>query len=550
MMFAIRFTALVDVAGTVQTFVIATDPFVIGPTGSPANQAALGRLLDPGYWERTMSASNAAGKLLFGLTQSSRGAAKAAGADGELDLLPTYGVAGRDIELYAIDSDHPATDVSYFPGAWTQIGTATLVSITQDGLTTTFNIKEKFGAFDKPMCPNYTGAGGAEGYAELEGTPKPVAYGAPYNVSPVLIDKQQLIYMVSARHAVSGHFAKDGGSVIARALTGTGPDIELDAVADYAALAAYEVPIGHYVTLTSEGCLKLGSPLAGMLTVDAMQYLGGGGLERSLVSEVLQDIAEDADPTITLATWPWIDFNTWADASPKKRVGYFAKDSSVTFAQALSDIAGSVGAWVGFNRSGEFTVGRVTDPADSASAFTIEADRIISIARVTSGDAGRGQPFGRIVQKYPRNWTPQNGKDLFGVVPDEVRAEVALQFPKESVYECLNSDDSTPTLTQFENAPDYVIESYAKGRRVTSTGVLETGTAVPSEDIGVLLGRQRDWIEVKVEFTTQLFYDLDVGLVGTITYDRFGLDAGKKMMVVAIRYELSGFPTATLTLWG
>lgn len=549
MMFAIRFTALVDAAGTVQTFVIATDPFVVGPTGSPANTTALGRLIDPGFWERTISASTAAGKLLFGLTQSSRGAAKAANPDGEFDLLPTYGIAGRDIELFAIDSDHPATDVSYFPGAWTQIGTATMVSITQDDKTTIFNVKEKFGAFDKPMCPNFTGAGDQEGYAELEGTPKPVVYGAPYNVSPVLIDKQQLIYMVSARNSVSGHFAKDGGSVIARALTGTGPDIELDAVVDYAALAAYEVPIGHYITRTSDGCLKLGSPLAGTLTVDAMQY-GPGEAERSLVSEVLQDIAEDADPTITFATWPWIDFNTWADSSPKKRVGYFAKDSSTTFAQALSDIAGSVGAWVGFNRSGEFTVGLVTDPAGSASSFTIEADQIISIARVTSGDAGRGQPFGRIVQKYPRNWTPQKGSDLFGVVPDEVRAEVGLEYPKESVYACLNADDLTPTLTQFENAPDFVIESFAKGRRVTSTGVLETGTAAPSEDIGVILGRQRDWIEVKVPFTTQLFYDADLGLVGTITFDRYGLDAGKKMMVVAIRYELGGFPTATLTLWG
>ena len=69
-------------------------------------------------------------------------------------------------------------------------------------------------------------------------------------------------------------------------------------------------------------------------------------------------------------------------------------------------------------------------------------------------------------------------------------------------------------------------------------------------DLGVILGRQRDWIEVRVPFTTQLFYDADLGLVGTITFDRYGLDAGKKMMVVAIRYELGGFPTATLTLWG
>lgn len=549
MMFAVRFTLRVDAAGTTQTFVLSTDPFVIDTSGSPADQEAVARLIDPGYWERTISSSTAAGKLLFGLTQSSRGAAKASNPDGLLDALPTYGVAGSDWEVFAIDSDHPATDVSYFPGAWTALGVATLVSITQDGETMTFNVKEKFAAFDKPICPTFTGSGGLEGYAELEGTPKPIAYGGPYNVSPAMIDKQQLIYMVSARGIVSGDFAKDGGSVIARQLTGGGPDIELDATVDYDALFAVEVAIGHYITRASDGCLKLGSPLAGTLTVDALQY-GPGEVERSLVSEVLQDIAEDADPTITLATWPWIDFNTWADASPKKRVGYFAKDSNTTFAQALSDIAGSVGAWVGFNRSGEFTVGLVTDPADATPVFSVAADDVISVTRVTSGDAGRGQPYGRIVQKYPRNWTPQKGQDLFGVVQDDVRAEVELEFPKESVYECLNSDDTTPTLTQFTGALDYVIESFAKGRRVTSTGPLETGTAAPSDAIGVLLGRQRDWLEVKLPFSTELFNDLDLGVVGTFTYDRFGLDAGKQLMVVAIRLELGGFPTVSLTVWG
>ena len=50
---------------------------------------------------------------------------------------------------------------------------------------------------------------------------------------------------------------------------------------------------------------------------------------------------------------------------------------------------------------------------------------------------------------------------------------------------------------------------------------------------------------------------VDIGGCVTVMHPRFGLaygtpgfENGKQFMVVAIRYELSGSPTATLTLWG
>ena len=60
----------------------------------------------------------------------------------------------------------------------------------------------------------------------------------------------------------------------------------------------------------------------------------------------------------------------------------------------------------------------------------------------------------------------------------------------------------------------------------------------------------RDWFDVTVPFTEALLDDLDIGICVTLTHRRYGLSAGKQFMVTGIRYELSGAPTATLTLWG
>ncbi|MBK7822937.1 MAG: hypothetical protein IPJ61_18305 [Tessaracoccus sp.] len=541
MLIAVHFKAAIDAAGTLRDYVIATDGFITSAGSTPANTPVWRRLIDPGFIESSIASSTQAGKLLFGLTTASKGTARINNTDGVFNDLPRFGVAGQDWNVYFVEDFIPAI----FPDGWYKVGTATIVSMVGDGDTLQVNLKEKFTLFDKPLCPRFLGTGGIEGIAALTDTAKPVCYGSPMNISPVMIDPYLLIAMVASNGLTHAAHAKDGGSVIARI---AGADYNDEA--DYDALAAADVPIGHYICCTTDGVMKLGSPIVGQLTCDAMRYQYAE--ERANPSLVMQDIAADAAvPGLALNYTAWNDFEAWADTVPGgSKVGYYARDDSTTFAKALSDIAGCVGAWVGFNRDGEFTVGRITDPADGTPEFTIRADQIWTIRRVTSGDPGRGQPYGKIVQKYPKNWTVQSS-GLFGVVPDNVRKELAEQYPLSTTYECLNSDDSTPTLTQFAQATDYILESFAAGRRVTSGGDIEAHVPVPSEDLSVIFGRARDWIEITVPFSYDIFYSVDLGIVGTIYADDFGLEAGKQMMVVSIRYELgSEVPKATLTMWG
>ena len=185
--------------------------------------------------------------------------------------------------------------------------------------------------------------------------------------------------------------------------------------------------------------------------------------------------------------------------------------------------------------------------------LAIAQDDLISIKRVVSGDPGRGVPYGTITQKYPKNWTVQ-ASGLAGVVPANVRAEIAEQYPLSVVTTCEQLSSSppatVPTTDQHLQAPDYLVESYGYGRRVTSTGALESVVPAPGSQFAELLGVPRDWLEVVIPFRVSDFESVELGGCVSVTHPRFGLSAGKQFLVTAIRYELSSKPTATLTLWG
>lgn len=541
MIFVASFSALIDTDGTSQAFLFATEAFATGASGTPANTIAYRRLFQPGNLVRSI----ASGRRIFGLTEAGFGEVVIENTDGAFDALATYGVAGNTIEVYGMDDG--ASPWDNFPAGFSRIFAATMQTIIGDGSLLRIRVREKLDLLDKPICPLFDDTDLVD--ATLVGTAKPVVYGGCYNVSPVLVDAQNLLYMVSARGEVSGHHAKDSGSVIARMLTAGAQ--ELNAADDWDELVDLAVPPGHYGTCTDEGLMKLGSVPVGQLTCDALEYKYGD--PRIKAGDVLQDIAEDAVPGIEKDALAWAAFGTWwSTGNTQSAVGFFARDTSTTYAQALSAIAASIGAWVGFDKDGVFTGAIVEDPAGMTSARTITEHHITSIRRVVDEEA-KGVPYGRIINRFPKNWTVQTS-GLAGVVPANVRAELEQEYPLSYEVVCeVPSDNTTgdvPVTTQFPGAPDYVINGYAHGRRVTSTGDLEAYVACDTLQFEALLGVRRDWFEISMPFTIDLYDDIDLGVCVTVQHRRFGLSAGKQLMIVGIRYELSGAPAATLTLWG
>lgn len=551
MKLAARITAVIDSDGTTQSWIFSQPghAFRTGASGTPASTAADDRLVNGGNFDRSIASGGPGARILFGLTAASYGEATIENTDGRYDALAGYGVSGQLYELFGIDgSSATITAHESFPAAWTPVLTARMTSITSDGTSLRIRLADPLEAFTQPMCARFGGTGGLDGDAELVGTPKPRLFGAAYNVEPVLIEKSRLIYMVNGAGNASGHFCKDSGSVIARALTAGA--IELDAAADFDALYALTVPIGHYATCTTDGVLKLGSPPVGTITVDASLY--STGVVKLNPADVILQIAQAADPGLDYNSTAYTDAYTWADGIGAE-VGYFARDDSTTYADALSALAASCGMWCGFRRDGEFWMARVEDPAGGASSLTIREDEVIAVRRVNTGDAGRGVPYKKIVQRYPRNYTVQTS-GLAGVVPAEVRKQLAEQFPLSIETACTQPGTANPLIdqpieTQYAGAQDYVVDSYGWGRRVTSTGDLEAQPPVPGTQFAETVGVPRETFEVDLPMSYDRVMNADIGDVVTLVHRRWGLDAGAKCLVIGCRYRGDQVPVMSLTLW-
>lgn len=159
----------------------------------------------------------------------------------------------------------PAYGLDSFTTVWVGVGE----DLTADGVTkATLTFRDNRAALSRGVLTPFAGTGGAEGTAEMAGKLKPRHYGAPKNVSPVLIDPTLNIYFVSDRAAaVALPAAYDG----AKALT-----VDSASLTTYAALASHSVASGSWAQARVSGVgtfVKLGAAPTKRLTVDFADVL-------------------------------------------------------------------------------------------------------------------------------------------------------------------------------------------------------------------------------------------------------------------------------------
>lgn len=113
---------------------------------------------------------------------------------------------------------------------------------------------------DSPVLNlSYAGTTGAEGPANLKGTPKPFCWGSPVGIEPIAIDPAALIYQFHGYGSVQAVTnVQDGGNN----LTATSN------YSTYANLAAATVPPGKYATCLAQGMVRLGAPAEKPLTLN------------------------------------------------------------------------------------------------------------------------------------------------------------------------------------------------------------------------------------------------------------------------------------------
>lgn len=297
---------------------------------------------------------------------------------------------------------------------------------------------------------------------------------------------------------------------------------EVDLLDDTKAPAA-----GTYKAYLAGGYIRLGSPPAGLVTADVTQ--GASAADRTaghLFEAVLTKLGH-----VSGTDWSAADVTT-LDAINAAVLGYWSGTDEVMGSDVLNQIAASVGAWWGVDRTGVFRIQRFEDPAGKDPVLELTADDLkASLERVPTQDPGNGLPTYRTIVRHSRKYATQD-TDLAGGVSDSRRGEI-----KERWREAVSTDATVqvPYLLARE--------------QVYETLLAEADDAdTEAARLQTLRGKRRDRFETALELNSETEI-LDFGSIVRVTHPRFGLSAGKVFVVIMVDSDVEK-KTLAIGVWG
>lgn len=207
-----------------------------------------------------------------------------------------------------------------------------------------------------------TWMGSLEGDAAIAGKPKPLAFGVRRQVAPVLVDPQNLVYQFHDGTMDAVTAMRDNCDPITFGSNLT--DI-------YSAAPA----AGTYNTSLANGLIRLGSAPVGTITGDIRGATGGThGYENTVAGiarKILADWAGVSDSTgFDNAAW------TALEALDASVVGHYW-DAEVNIDAAIDEVFRSIWAWWAPNRTGQYTCGRVPNPATASATVYVNSEDLI-----------------------------------------------------------------------------------------------------------------------------------------------------------------------------
>lgn len=241
---------------------------------------------------------------------------------------------------------------------------------------------------------------------------------------------------------------------------------------------------------------------------------------------------DDSDVTDEANFWPDI---ARLDADNDAVLGYWAGTDEVIAADALTEMAQSVGAWWGLDRNGEFRIQRFEDPNGKTTEHSFDQTNIYGAPQRLEENGG-GTPAWRVVVRYDRNYTVQ-GSDIAAGVTDARRALISKRWKEES-------DEDATVKTAHLLAVEEIIET------------LLTASADASAEATRLLAL-RDSAHHAWRFPAPLDADteaLDLGSIVGLSYKedgsgRLGLGTEDEFVVIGIDAD-AGPEEITFTVWG
>lgn len=434
-----------------------------------------------------------------------------ANADGELDeLADNYSISGRSVRIYL----GPAQgDFAQFNMVQEVFG----AHFEADREVLRMRVESTSSLLSTPLqSTRYRGTGGQEGDADLANRLLPCIFGECFNVTPVLINKDQWVYQVH-----------DGPIQAIDAVKERGLELDFASdVASYAALAALDVALGEYATCLTLGLVKIGLGLAGPagpITMDVRGDKNAFGYSAAM-GDVLLRIAQ----TRAALDGGTLDFNSFGDL-PRGRVGYYADGAEEqSCADVFDAVLGSIVGWYATSRSKLLKVGYATPPEDLDSwAYHFEANQILDFEEIGREEAPRYEQ-GAL---YAKNWTPMTPDQISDAVTSEARELLLAQ----GLY-----------IRQVAG------EVRLRDRAAISGGDLTTYFVARDDAETVVARIMQNFRQTRRRFrmtTTRAGYLVDLQSKVRVSYDRHGLSGGRNFTVSGVRDD-GRRGRVELTLWG
>lgn len=510
--YVVEIVAAIDSIGTTTTLYYSSGGFTTSPTDTPANTFFDPRLKQPALMTRNVFTQG----TTTGQSSVGYGEIVLVNNDGGLDGLINYGFDGRSVTVRfgEIGSTYPSGFVTLLKGTMEQ------AELTWNAVAIKVRDRQAEFANKQIQTTKYAGnnslPNGLEGVAgDLKGKPKPICYGKVYNISPPCVNTSRLIYQVNDGAVSSVDYVYDRG-------------VSLTKGADYTSQSDMETnspAAGNFRVWPGGGYFRFGSSPAGQVTADVVQ---GAAASNRTVAQIIKSIAIDRGG---LLVGDVVSADVTAlDSDNSSEVGIYI-DSETSLSGPLDELANSVGAWWGFDSSGQLRMERIESPS-GAPVTTLTPTEVINFERVGSSDPGRSIPAYLVKLKYKKFYTVQDS-DLAGSVTDARRAEI-----KEEFREVTATDSAVKTKHLL--SPELEFQTLL---------VDPAAAATEATRLLNMYKVHRDVVTCRVHLDTGIASVVDLGDVLSVSVPRFGFDSGKLFKIIGIQSDLKR-NFMDLTLWG
>lgn len=373
-------------------------------SGAATNILIEGRLVSPFNYETsipTPSGTSSIGNVDLGVIELIN-------ADRELDYLLDSNLDGATFTLKLggsyLDSSGALRELAYDELLVVYQGIIDNVSSNSGSLNLV--VKNLFSLLEnQPLQSNfYQGTGGLDGSSNIEGNPKPMAFGRLNGIPPILVDETRLIYQVHDGSIEQVIAVKDNG--IALTSAGSVSDIE----------AWTQIP-GQYAYDLTKGYIRLGAKPAGFITCDIKgdNYLEYKEDTIGIVKKILR---------FSSLLESQIDYVSLASTSISGICGYYNNGNELNINQALNDLMLAGDGWIGFNNRGQLSFGKYLLPDESTSvARTYETFEIYSIDVENTAN-----PIWKAILNYDKIWGAQTEETLGAALDIDVKKRLSKEF--------------------------------------------------------------------------------------------------------------------------